>query len=61
MTDGDINGRSGLFYNDRRDVDNNQKILKQMKVSHLEGLGLKDYPVAVMASGSLLQYLLDLQ
>ena len=33
----------------------------QMKVSHLEGLGLKDYPAAVMASGSLLQYLLDTQ
>ena len=38
-----------------------EKILKQMKVSHLEGLGLKDYPAAVMASGSLLQYLLDTQ
>ena len=38
-----------------------EKILKQMKVSHLEGLGLKDYPAAVMASGALLQYLLDTQ
>ena len=38
-----------------------EKILKQMKVTNLEGLGLKDYPGAVMASGSLLQYLLDTQ
>ena len=37
------------------------KILKQMKVTSLEGLGLKDYPGAVIAAGSLLQYLLDTQ
>ena len=37
------------------------KILKQMKVSSIEGLGLKDYPGAVIASGALLQYLLETQ
>ena len=30
MTDGDINSRSGNVFNDRRDADNNQKILFQM-------------------------------
>ena len=30
MTDGDINSRSGNVFNDRRDADGNQKILRQM-------------------------------
>ncbi len=46
------------YYNSSTCTD---KILKQMKVTSLEGLGLKDYPGAVIAAGSLLQYLLDTQ
>jgi DNA mismatch repair protein MutS len=36
-------------------------IRRQFNVSSLEGLGLKDYPEAVLSSGAMLQYLHDTQ
>jgi DNA mismatch repair protein MutS len=36
-------------------------IKRQFRVSSLEGLGLKDYPEAVLSSGAMLQYLHDTQ
>lgn len=36
-------------------------IKRHFKVAHLDGLGFQDYSLAVIATGSLLQYLLDTQ
>ena len=62
----DLRNRLQIFVNpvDDRYFDEDQckkLLLKHFKVSSLIGLGIDDFPMGVIASGALLQYLIDMQ
>ncbi len=62
----ELRGRMHIFVNplDSRYFDEDickKTLIKHFKVSSLIGLGIDDFPNGIVASGSLLQYLIDMQ
>ncbi len=62
----ELRGRMHIFVNplDARYFDEDickKTLIKHFKVSSLIGLGIDDFPNGIVASGSLLQYLIDMQ